>query len=214
MAERKVKIEPTFLENIPILNILERIRIAVLNWIYKAGDIEKIQADNVIKKAIVMPFAFIFGTAIVANVINWLFGMFLPAWLASMIGFFMGSLGYIYFLEPRLGKVTSPIGEVAISTAVASAITFPIVLGLFQQYIPGVESAIVTSLGLEGKGFFEQIAPLIFAEKLTAKSVLGAGAVTIPALGYFMTYSVLMFYYGTGAMLSWLFAELRRLRGA
>ncbi|MEM1804571.1 MAG: hypothetical protein QXI77_01080, partial [Nanopusillaceae archaeon] len=69
------KYEPTFLARVPVLSIIEDIRKAVIDFVWKGADVEGIKADNVVKLGIMLGIFLVLGAAIIGNIV---YGIFSP----------------------------------------------------------------------------------------------------------------------------------------
>lgn len=199
--------ERTFMAKIPLLNIIEELRIKVVEWIWKEADIRGISADNILKAGFVAGIALILVAATLGNIVYGLLVGILGTGAALIVSMMFTGYGVKYFIEPRIGRLdkvqlfTAPVAVVA--TVVGTA-----VLAVAGQYIAPISNFFAGLVGAQPQAM-SLMSIMLTVSSMIVESQVGAITIQmIPVVGsYFMVAGTL----GLGNFLEWLVDEFRSL---
>jgi len=199
--------ERTFMAKIPLLNIIEELRIKVVEWIWKEADIRGISADNILKAGFVAGIALILVAVTLGNIVYGLLAGVLGAGTALIVSMMLTGYGVKYFIEPKIGRLdkvqlfTAPVAVVA--TVVGTA-----ALTVAGPYITPIANFFAGLVGAQPQAM-SLISAMLTVSSMIVKSQVGAVTVQmIPVVGsYFMVAGTL----GLGNFLEWIVDEFRSL---
>lgn len=179
-----VRYEPTFLAKVPVLSLIEDIRKAIVEFVWKGADVHGIKADNVIKLGIVLGIMLVLSAAIVGNIVYGLFSTILGRDLGMFLALAMTGFISIYFVNPRVGKADEE--DVYLMPAIFIAtITGSAFLLLLGQYIAPVSNFFAGLFGVKPEAM-SLISSMLTVASLTVKSEVATTTITmLPVIGSF-----------------------------
>ncbi|MEM1724309.1 MAG: hypothetical protein QXW71_00825 [Thermoplasmata archaeon] len=201
------KYEPTFLARVPVLSIIEDIRKAVIDFVWKGADVEGIKADNVVKLGIMLGIFLVLGAAIIGNIV---YGIFSPL-LGNEIGIFLAlaftGFTAIYFVNPRVGKADEE--DVYLMPAIfVATITGSALLLLLGQYIAPISNFFAGIFGVKPEAA-SLLEAFLTASAMIVKSEAVTTTVTLlPVVGsYFLTAGTI----ALGGLVDFIIGEIKAI---